>query len=314
MTTSFAESSGALLALSNGLADIVERAGRSLVAVNARRRRASTGVYWRNGIVVTAEHTVKRDEEILVTLPDDRTISATLIGRDAGTDLAVLRLHETADLSSLQTANTGGSTALKVGHLVMAIAHTGESGISASLGVIGALGGSWRSWHGGRIDQYIRPSLNLYSGFSGGALLDTEGRVLGVNIAGHRHNALTIPTTTVDRIVDQLLQGRPITRGYLGLGMQPVRLPETLRQSLNLSQTQGVIVVSVEPEAPAERAGVFIGDILVGLNETTISDVSDVHAMLEPEQVGKPLTARLIRGGALVEISITVGDRPTQEA
>jgi S1-C subfamily serine protease len=315
MTTSSLEGSSVLLALSNNLADVVERVERSLVAVNAKRRRFSSGVYWRSGIVVTTDYTVSRDEEITVTLPDDRTLSATLVGRDAGTDLAFLKLDaDNQDLSSLQEANIGDSTSLKVGHMVLAIAHSGESGVSASLGVISALGGSWRSWHGGRIDQYIRPSVTLYRGFSGGPLVNTEGQIVGINTTGPRHNALTIPVATVNRVVDQLLQGGRIARGYLGLGMQSVRLPEPLRQSLNLSQNNGVIVVSVEPEAPAEKAGVLLGDIIITLNGTSISDVSDVHALLDPDQVGKPLSAQIIRGGALIEIAITVGERPSKEA
>jgi S1-C subfamily serine protease len=314
MTTSSQVGSGVLLALSNNLADIVEQVKDSVVAVNARRRRSSSGVYWRQGIIVTADHTVNQDAEITVTLPDQRTVPATLIGRDAGTDLAVLRLDAGEDLTSLEVAAIGDATALKVGQMVLAIARTNDSGISASLGVVSALSGSWRSWHGGRIDQFIRPSLAVYPGFSGSSLVDPSGQVVGINTAGPRQSALTIPASTVNRVVDQLVQGGRIARGYLGLGMQPVRLPETLQRSLNLSQSNGVIVVSVESDAPADKAGVLIGDILIALNATPVNDVSDVHARLDSDQVGKPLTAQIIRGGAIAEVTITVGERPTQEA
>ncbi|UBF25041.1 S1C family serine protease [Kovacikia minuta CCNUW1] len=314
MTTSSYEGSSVLLALSNQLADIVELVGSSVVAVNARRRRSSSGVYWQQGIVVTADHTVNQDEEITVTLPDNRTLPATLVGRDAGTDLAVLRVDADGDLSSLKTAEIGDAATLKVVHMALAIARSHDSGTSASLGVISALSGSWRSWHGGRIDQFIRPSLAVYSGFSGSALVDTSGQVVGINTAGPRQSALTIPASTVNRVVNQLLQGGRIARGYLGLGMQPVRLPETLRRSLNLSQPSGVIVVSVEAEAPADKAGVLIGDILIALNTTPVNDVSDVHAKLDSDQVGKPLVAQIIRGGAIAEVTITIGERPTKEA
>ncbi|NJL23565.1 MAG: PDZ domain-containing protein [Leptolyngbyaceae cyanobacterium SM1_3_5] len=190
----------------------------------------------------------------------------------------------------------------------MAIARSPESGISASMGVISALGGSWRSWHGGAIDRFIRPDLTLYPGFSGGALIDIEGRAIGMNTAGPRHWTLTIPAATIQRVVDQLGRGR-IVRGYLGLGMQPVQLPDSLKSSLQLAGG-GVIVVSVEPDAPADRAGVMIGDIIVRLADQPISDVRDVHALLDPDRVGQPLPAQIIRAGTLTQLTITVGARP----
>jgi S1-C subfamily serine protease len=312
MTTSPTENPSTLLDLSNHLAHLVEQAGHSVVAVNARRRRSSSGVYWRSGIVVTAEHAINREDEISVTLPNQKTATATLVGRDPGTDLAVLRLDETSD-SPLQVATLADAAALKIGNLVLAIARSPESGISTSMGVISSLGGSWRSWQGGRIDQLIRPALMLYPGFSGGALITTGGEVIGINTAGPRHHALTIPATTVNRVVDQLLQGGRVARGYLGLGMQPVRLPEGWQRSLSLSQNTGVIVVSIEAGMPADQAEILMGDILIALDNTAINDVGDVLSMLDGERIGKPLNARIIRGGNLLELPIIVGERPTQE-
>ncbi|KAM3107652.1 S1C family serine protease [Phormidesmis sp. 146-33] len=299
----------ALSAFSNQLADAVEQAGQSVVAVNARRRHASSGVYWRSGIVVTADHTVNRDEEISVTLPDGRSVSATVAGRDAGTDLALLKLQNV----ERAIAQIGNSSALRVGEMVLAIARSSEGATSASLGVIGSIGGSWRSWHGGRIDQFICPSLNLYPGFSGGPLINAQGQVIGINTAGPRHMTLSIPVATVNRVVDQLLQTGRIARGYLGLGMQPVRLPETLARSLNLSKSGGVIVVSIEPTGPGDQAGVLLGDIITALDGTAIADIGDVHAVLDPDRVGHAITAQMIRGGALIETTITVGERPGRE-
>ena len=311
MTNGLSEASP-LLGLSNDLATIVEQTGTSIVAVNARRRRSASGIYWRDGIVVTAEHAIGREETVTVTLPDERTLTATLVGRDAGTDLAVLKLGDDEALASLQVAAVG-DTALKVGHMVLAIARSGDSGVSASLGVISAIGGTWRSWHGGRIDQFIRPSVTLYPGFSGSALVDTRGQVIGINTAGPRHMALTIPVSTMNRVVDRILQGGSAQRGFLGLGMQSVELPETLLQPLQLKHPGGVIVVSLEPDAPAAQAGILLGDILIALDGSPLSDVGDVHNLLDPEQVGKPLVAQIIRGGALMEITIIVGERPQQK-
>lgn len=182
------------------------------------------------------------------------------------------------------------------------------------MGIISVLSGSWRSWYGGQIDQFVRPDLTLYPGFSGGALIDTEGRVVGMSTTGPRNMALAIPTATIQRVVGQLTQTGRIARGYLGVGMQPVRLPNSLVQSLQLADAGGVIIVSVEADSPADRAGVIIGDVLIALGETPIGDVRDVFAKLDPDQVGKTITAHIIRGGAPVEVSIVVGERPTKEA
>src|SRR3712207_4256737 len=145
MSSSASEMSSTLLALSNNLADAVEQVGRSVVAVKARSRFSSSGIHWRSGIIVTAEETIRRSEDITVTIEDGRTVPATLVGRDASTDIAVLKLPD----AELPVAQIGETTSLKVGHLVLAVGRSDESGLNASLGVVSALGGSWRSSYGG---------------------------------------------------------------------------------------------------------------------------------------------------------------------
>jgi serine protease DegQ len=306
------ETSNLLGALSNDLAAAIAQAGQAVVAVNGRRRMASSGVHWRSGVIITADHALKRDEEITVTLADGSTVAATLVGRDGSTDLAVLRLETTELATELATAEIGNTADLKVGNLVLAIGRSQESGINASMGVISALSGSWRTWHGGQIDQFVRPDLSLYPGFSGGPLVDIQGRVVGINTSGRHNQVLTIPTATVNRVIDQLLQRGRIARGYLGLGMQPVRLPESLKTALNLPGG-GVIIVSIETDGPADRAGVMIGDVLVAIADNPINDIQDVHALLDPDRVGQPTTARLVRGGTTIDLTITIGERPRQE-
>lgn len=307
MSSSKSEMTSILLALSNDLATAVEQAGSAVVAVNARQRMSSSGVHWRPGVVVTADHTVKREEEITVTLPDGRTVPATLAGRDLSTDLAVLKLPGV----ELPAAEIGDASLLKVGHMVLALGRPGESGLSASLGVVSAKSGAWRTWRGGQIDQFVRLDLTLYPGFSGGPLVDASGSVVGINTSGlSRRMDLVIPASTINRVVDQLLEKGRIARGYLGLGMQPVRLPDTLKNTLNLSDTSGVIVVNVEQNGPGDQAGVLIGDVLIALDGKPVSDTGDVQAMLGPDRVGKTISAHIVRGGLSVEVAIAVGERP----
>ncbi len=309
MSSSSSEISSALLALSNNLADAVEQVGRSVVTVNARSRMSSSGIHWQQGVIVTSDETIKREEDITIGLPDGRTVPATLVGRDPSTDVAVLKLRDV----ELPVAELGDTSALKVGHLVLALGRSSESGLSASMGIVSALGGAWRSYYGGSIDRFVRLDLTLYPGFAGGPLVEATGRVVGMNTSGPRHTVLTIPTSTVNRAVDQLLQKGRIASGYLGLGMQPVRLPETLKSTLNLSSLGGVIVVNVESNGPADRAGVLIGDVVVAIDGTPVSDTGDVQSMLGPDSVGKTLRAQIVRGGTLVEVAIAPGERPGRE-
>jgi S1-C subfamily serine protease len=307
MEASAGETSGVLLSLSNDLAGAVERAGRATVAVNARQRVPSSGVHWRQGIVVTADHTIERDEDITVTLPDGRTVPATLAGRDPGTDLAVLKVQG----AQWPAAEIGDAAALKVGHVVLAVARPGEHGLSASVGVVSYLGEAWRTWRGGQIDRFVRPDLTLYPGFSGGPLADGQGRVMGVNTSGlSRGGALAIPASTVNRVADQLVATGRIARGYLGIGMQPVTVPDALKSKLGLAASGGLVVVSVQAGGPAEKAGMLIGDILVALDGKPVADTDDVQALLDPERVGKAIAATVIRGGEVAALTVTVGERP----
>ncbi len=294
---------------SQQLADLVARSQAAIVALNGHRRRSASGIHWRSSILVTTDHTLHREDEITITLPDEQTVTATLIGRDPGTDIAVLQVPDL----SLPTVTLATEPTAQVGHCVLAIARTREHGVSASMGVISTMGASWRSWQGGSIDQLIRPALLLYPGFSGSALVDMAGQAIGMNTAGPRQMAMTIPAATINRVVDYFLSGGRAVRGYLGVGMQAIQLPERLQTTLALTQSTGVMVVSVEPQAPADQAGILLGDILISLGSTPLRDVSDVLALLDPDRIGQPLTARLIRGGMFTEITIIVGERPTQE-
>jgi S1-C subfamily serine protease len=298
----------ALLSLSNELAGAVERIAPSIVAVHARRRLPSTGIHLRPGIVVTAEHTVRAEDGLTVETPDGRSHPATLVGRDPGTDLAVLKI--TTDLDG-PPAPRGDDGALRVGHMVLALGY----GPRASWGVISALGPRWRTWRGGEIDRLVRLDLVLYPGFSGGPLVDAAGHVVGVNTSAlARDSRLAVPVTTVGRVVDELLRQGHVSRGYLGIGMQPVRLPDGLRAALGLPGDGGLIVVTVEPDGPAARAGLLLGDVLVALDGVPTADLDDVQGRLGGDRIGTTVTALVVRAGARAEVRVTVGERPRRGA
>ena len=298
---------GALVALSTELADAVERAGRSTVAIHARRRIPSSGVLWRPGIVVAASHTVRRDDDITLTLPGGGTVAASLAGRDAGTDLAVLRLSDGA--AGGTPATPAPEDAARVGALVVAVGRPGDS-VTASLGIISAVGGEWRTWQGGRVDRFIRLDLAIYDGFSGGPLVDAAGRVLGVNTSGLTRAApITIPVSTVARVADELLAKGHVRRGYAGVAVQPVDIPERLVREHGLPADSALLVVAVEQGGPADRAGILIGDLLVSVAGAPLAEPTDLLAALGGKE---PIELRLVRGGAPLTVSLTPGDRPAR--
>jgi S1-C subfamily serine protease len=286
-----------LAALSNALAAVVEGAGQAVVAVHARPRFSSSGVFWRPGIIVTAEHTIRREEEITVTLPGGSTVPATLAGRDAGTDIAVLRV-EASGAAPLPKS----SAAPAPGNLALAIGRSQDSGANATLGIVSAVSGSWQTWRGGRLDHYIRLDLTVYPGSSGGAVINVEGQVIGIaSSALSRIAGVAIPSSTIDRIVEELLARGHVARGYLGLGLQPVELPD---------HRKGLIVVSLETEGPAAKAGVLLGDIFLSLAGQAVADTDDLRGVLESHGVGATVEAAVLRGGNPNKLPILVGQRP----
>jgi len=313
METSNSKPDNAFSALSRQIEDAVERVSPSIVAVDARPRVRTSGVIWRPGVVVSTNHTVRRDEEITVTLQDGRQLKATLAGRDGGTDLAVLRLE--GGEGENKPAQFADESTLKVGSLVLAVGRTDpELGVSASLGVVSIVGNIWRTRRGAEIDRLIRPDTSIFIGFSGGALVNTEGQVLGINTTGLARGAgLTIPVSTVNRIVDHLLQHGRMVRPYLGVGMHPVGLPDKLRERFKLPAASGLMMLSVEADGPADKAGVTIGDILLALDDVPTPDIGDVETFLDGREVGNVIKARLLRGGKVVDAEITLGERPARE-
>ncbi|GAC1580656.1 MAG: trypsin-like peptidase domain-containing protein [Candidatus Elarobacter sp.] len=284
--------SSALVALSNDIASTVEHVAAGVVAVEARDRVGSSGFYIRPDLILTADHGLESDEVEIVRANGD-TESATIVGRDPSTDLALLRTVNAGAPLELASAD-----ALRVGAIVLAGARDDDGDLAASMGVISAVGAAWRTWQGGEIDRFVRPDLALYPRFSGSPLVDVTGRVVGLNTGGlSRRQVLTVPASTIERVVETLLaRGGRIPRGYLGVALQAVE--------------GGAIVLGIEPDSPADRGGLIVGDVITTIGGIAVEDADDVHAQLGSATVGTVLGLDVRRGGAPQHVVVTVGERP----
>jgi serine protease Do len=299
-------SRGVLASLSDDLASAVQRAGQSVVAVHGRRFPAS-GIAWGPDQVVTASHVLERDTDLSITGPDGTQHAATLGGRDPGTDVAILRVAN----ATLTPAARAEPNRIKPGNLTLAIGRPGTSEPIASFGAVSSVGGAWRTAQGGLLDAYIRADVALLPGLSGGALVNPEGELLGLlsaYLAGG--DPVAIPAQSVDAIAERLLTGGTLRRAYLGISTQPVELQDSVRQRLNVEQATGLMLLAVEPGAPAERAGLLLGDILLSIGDRPVEDGEALQMALGPAVVGQPTPIRLIRGGELRALNVTPAPRP----
>jgi len=304
--TQSASYSGLLASLSDDLAAAVERGGRSVVAVDGRRRFPASGLAWRSEHVLTASHVLERDTDLAITTPDGTRRAARLLGRDQGSDLAVLGV----DGGGL-TPYEPGSNELSPGHLVLAVGRPGTSQPIASFGAVSSAGGAWRTAQGGVLDAYLRADVALLPGLSGGALVDVDGRVVGMlsaHLAGG--DPVAIPVATLETLGQRILSGGSLKRAYLGVSTQPVELQDGMRQRLGLTETSGLMLLGVESGAPAERDGLLLGDIILAIGERSIDDGEALQMALGPEVVGVLTRIKIVRGGQLLDVGVTPAARP----
>ena len=294
-----------LTQLSDALAGAVERVADSAVVVHGRMRASSSGVIWKPGVIVTADHAIQSDE-VQVRLPDGTEAKASIAGRDRATDIAVLEVEG----ANRTPQFIKDAAALKAGNIAITVGRT-DGGVTATMGIISTVGGPWRTWRGGLLDRFIRLDVALYPGSSGAAVADANGAVIGIATAGlSRTSAIAIPQTTVDLVVGELLAKGHIARPYLGVGLQPVPLPEHLKNKVGSKQEAGVIVLSVEPGGPADSGGLIVGDIVVNLAAREVSDTDDMQAAIASARTGEAVAVKILRGGELREMDVKVGERP----
>ena len=294
--------SATLHELSTNIAELVAAADRHVVRVEGRRRLPATGVIYRaDGLIVTANHVVERDENLTIGLHDGTSHNATLIGRDPNSDLALLRV----EASDLPAATWSEPSALRVGHIVLALGRPGRT-VQATLGVISAIGSSWRTQAGAEIEHYLQTDVAMYPGFSGGPLLSADGSFAGLNSSALIHGiSVALPAPTINRVANTLLTHGRVPRGYLGIGIQPVRLTGALQE--RAGQETGLMIMSVDAGGPADQAGIIQGDILIKVDGQPLRHVDDLQVFLSSVPVGKSVSARVIRGGDFQDLTITIG-------
>lgn len=293
-----------LVDLSTSMADAVEKASASTVLVKARRRIPASGIALSQELILTANHVVERDEGIKVTLPDGTELSAKLLGRDYSSDLAVLKLEK----ASASPAETNGDP--KIGQLIFALGRPTQEGIQASLGIISAIGGPTRTRRGGLLEKYIRTDAVPYPGFSGGPLLDSDGKVIGINTSGLGHgNSIAIPIELAMKVAESIEKYGSVKRGYLGIRSQLVDIPEPAQKALKREQAKGLLVVALEDDSPAVEGGLTVGDIIVGMVGEPVESHDELMTIMTNEVIGKNTPLEVLRGGKPEIIKVMVGER-----
>jgi S1-C subfamily serine protease len=295
--------------LSTELSDVISKAGKAIVAVDGRSGHTSSGIVWRPDAIVTAAHSIRHEANIGVIVAPGRSVTARLVGRDRGTDVAILKPDQKLEA---EPAQFGHTQSLSVGVFTAAVARTRRGNLVASSGIISGLMGEWQVGHT-HIDQFIRPDLNLYPGFSGGALIDPTGAVLGLNTSGLlRGKPITIPSSTVLRVAEEIAATGHVAKPYVGLVMQPVEIPESLQKKAGVENGVGLLVMHVESAGPADQAGVLLGDLLVGMDGRAFGELEDLSDTLRKKGAGQEVQTSLIRGGQNLQLTIKIGTRPVR--
>jgi serine protease Do len=296
-----------LLNLSNELAEAVERAAASVVAVHARRGIGSSGIVWRDNLILTSSEGVRTEEGIQLLLPDGRISTARLRGRDSGTDLAVLETEATG----LRPLEFAADTALKAGQLALAVGRTANTGPIASFGIISGVSGEWKTWRGGKINPFVRLDISAYPTLSGGAALDAGGNLIGLVSTGlSRSSVFAVTGNTVDRIAGKLSQQGYVSRGFLGVALQPVALPAGAKESLK--QDSGIMLLGIEPEGPGAVGGLILGDVLVAGDGQALAEPEALAELLEGTPAGQVVKFKVLRAGVVQDLDVRVGERPSR--
>jgi S1-C subfamily serine protease len=291
-----------LQSLSQGIEAIVAATKHRVVAIRNASHRHVSGFVWQSDVVVASEQAIGSRDEYEIVTADGRALRAQIVGRDPGTNILALRLSEHIDVRSSVAASP------RTGGLVLALAANVDGTTAVRIGAVRSVGDRWFSRSGGRIDQRITLDIRLQRTEEGGPVLDAAGALIGMSTLGRPGEVLAIPTATLERIVPQLLATGRVARGWLGVALRPVVVPDALVEQAG--QHAAMMVMSLAEQGPAAQAGVTAGDLLLTLDGIALRDMRQLLARLSEDNVGKSLELRLIRGGHIIKLDTQIGTRP----
>jgi S1-C subfamily serine protease len=290
-----------LVQFSNALVTRAEAASNAVVAIRLTHGRHLTGVVWRSDIVVASEQSLPRKDDFELVGAGGSVVMAKLIGRDPSTNIAVLRPAQPMAAPSIVAGEA------KTGAVALAIGADGTGGASARLGIVNLAGAEWHSSRGGLIDRRIVLDLRLAHREEGGPVLDAAGAWLGMSTFGPRHRVIVIPTATIERVVPLLQRDGRIARGWLGVALQAVAVPDALREAAG--QSSGLMVMSVVAGGPAAQAGILAGDIILSVDGTPAHRFRKMAKLFGADSIGRTADLRLIRSGQVITVQTTIAER-----
>lgn len=302
-----ASNTNVLTQFSEQLSDLVSNISNSVVGVRGRHRNAATGVLWQDELIVTSAHAIRRKGEVKVVTGNGEEHLAKIAGIESSLDLALLKIEK----SDLKVPEIDDTWSFKVGNLAVAAGRGSDGSIGACLGMIGNVSGPWHRWGGTEIDRYIELDMRLVPGFSGSPLLNTEGKIIGtVTRMLSSHATVVIPADTINGLIEPLLKRGTLSRGYIGVGLYHAAVPAAISNKLKQKQDEGLVIISLEEDGPAENAGVMIGDIFLSINGESVTEAQDVQKILAPDTIGNEISVTYLRGGEEKQLNILVSERP----
>jgi S1-C subfamily serine protease len=298
-----------LRSLSDATVDMISKVSPSVVSIHSGMGGGSGVVWSSKGYIVTCNHVVHRVRRMRIGLGDGNQVDAKVVGRDPYTDIALLKIEEDA----LTPIDLGNSDEIKVGEFVLALANPFSRRPSATSGIVTSVNASLRGMREMNMENAIVTDARLNPGYSGGPLIDSSGTMIGMNAAFAWGRGIAIPISTVKKVVDRLMKGGEVKRAYLGVLMNAIPVPSEVAEETKIDQDRGLMVLNVEPDSPAKKAGIAFGDVIVRIDSKPIRDIPDLTQMLTEEAIGRKTKIGVLRGEKLVELTVSPVAARTEE-